>query len=55
MRFLPIRIQALIWAYYARWKYGKTSHYRIEAIRGLRASARIPLKDAKACIDKVMK
>lgn len=54
MRFLPIRIQAIIWAYYALWRYGKTSHYRIEAIRGLRATARIPLKDAKTHIDKVL-
>ena len=50
VRFLPVKAQAWYWAQWGLWKYGRTSHFRIEAIRQLRRSARLPLKDAAAMI-----
>jgi hypothetical protein len=36
IRFLPVSIQAKFWWYWANNLYGKTSHFRIEAIKQLR-------------------
>lgn len=48
---LPVKWQAIYWAWYMRRRYGETSHFRIEAMRALRKSANITLKEAKDLID----
>jgi len=44
---LPIRLQAAFWWRWAQWRYGKTSHFRIEAIRKLRKTGKLTLKQAE--------
>ena len=49
---LPIEWQARLWFHIMRRRYGRTSHFKLEAIKALRASAKLPLGQAKAYIDR---
>ena len=49
---LPIEWQARLWFHIMRRRYGRTSHFKLEAIKALRSSAKLPLVQAKAHIDR---
>lgn len=53
IRFLPVKWQARIWWRIMQLRYGKTSHFKLEAIRALRGSAKISFKDAAELIKQV--
>lgn len=51
IRHLPIKWQARFWAWWALRRYGKTSHFRIEAIRMLRRTSGLTLKETAVLIN----
>lgn len=48
---LPVKYQAQLWARHMHRTRGHTSHWRLEAYKALRASAKLPLSEAKRLID----
>lgn len=50
---LPVDWQARLWWRIMRRAYGRTSHFRIEAAKALRKSAKIPLAEAVKAINRL--